>query len=340
MKRHLWLAALLLTWGAVRVHAAEIVDGVVAVVNDKIITYSEVRGLLQGVLPQLEREYRGQELIEKIKAAQMDALNSLIDRTLILQEFKNKGFTIPETTIEQELTDVIANEFGGNRPAFVKTLQAQNLTLSQYREKLRERIIIQAMRNRKAQQEIVVSPYKMEKYYQDHPDEFQVDEQVKLRMIFIKKAPPVPATPATPAETADTNATTEAAAPPVDPRRELANEIVAKLDAGDSFESMAKLYSEGKDAKQGGDWGWATKEMIRKELSAVAFQLKPGQHSRVIEVAEGYYVLQVDAAKPAYRKPLTEVRDEIEKTLLQEQREKMQKAWVKDLRAKAYIRLF
>jgi parvulin-like peptidyl-prolyl isomerase len=79
---------------------------------------------------------------------------------------------------------------------------------------------------------------------------------------------------------------------------------------------------------------------LRKELNETAFSLKAGQHSRVIETAEGYYILQVDDVKTAHTTPLAEARDDIEKTLLQRQRTKMQEDWVKDLRAKAYIRLF
>jgi hypothetical protein len=151
------------------------------------------------------------------------------------------------------------------------------------------------------------------------------------------------------AESVDTNqvaksaiATPAPAAPPqpVDPRRKLGDEIVAKLDEGASFESLAKLYSEGKEAKEGGDWGWIGKDVLRKELNEVAFALKPGQHSRLIETQEGYYILEVDDVKSAHTKPLAEVRDEIEKILLQQQRQKMQENWVKDLRAKAYIRYF
>jgi parvulin-like peptidyl-prolyl isomerase len=131
-----------------------------------------------------------------------------------------------------------------------------------------------------------------------------------------------------------------AAPPAVDLQRKLAEEILAKLDAGDSFESLARVYSEGKEAKEGGDWGWIGRDILRKELNGIAFALKPGQHSRVIETAEGYYIVEVDDVKPAHTTPLAEVRDDIEKTLLQQQRAQMQEQWVKDLRAKAYIRLF
>jgi peptidyl-prolyl cis-trans isomerase SurA len=381
MKRQCTVFAVALLAFARAVAAADIVDGVAAIVNDKVITYSEVRGFVQPVAQQLRRNFSGQDLVDQVRKAEMDALDQLIERALIIQEFKEKGYKIPETAIEQQINDIISSDYGGNRAAFVKTLEAENLTLSQYRDQVRERVIIQAMRSHKTQQAIVVSPHKMEKYYEENLDQYKVGEQIKLRMIFIKRGEPVPAvsiveqTPSAPtnhlsqtnsetaatttnqeatAEAAATNATTtastnetnaptdaEPAVPAmIDLQHKLADEILAKLDAGDSFESMAKVYSEGKEAKEGGDWGWIGKDVLRKELNETAFSLKAGQHSRVIETAEGYYILHVEDVKPAHTVALAEVRDDIEKILLQQQRAKMQEDWVKDLRAKAYIHLF
>jgi len=124
--------------------AAEIVDGVAAIVNDKVITYSEVRSFVQPVAQQLRRNFSGQDLVDQVRKAEMDALNQLIERALIIQEFKVKGYKIPETVIEQQINDIITSDYGGNRAAFVKTLEAENLTLSQYRDQVRERVIIQA----------------------------------------------------------------------------------------------------------------------------------------------------------------------------------------------------
>jgi peptidyl-prolyl cis-trans isomerase SurA len=340
--------------------AAELVDGVAAIVNDKVITYSDVRDYVQPVVNQLRRNHSGQELIEKIRSAQSDALNNLIERALIVQEFKDKGYSIPETVITGQLNDVIATDYSGDRAAFIRTLQAQNMTLSQYRDQLRDRVIVQAMRNRKTQNEVVASPYKIEKYYHGHLDDYKVGNQIKLRMIFIKKSLK-PADSEVRAESArrdgdfsiaaqgseeptnnidcETNIV-EQAAPPVDPQKLLGEEIVSKLDAGDSFESMAQVYSEGREAKQGGDWGWIGQDVLRKDLSEVAFALKPREHSKLVETEDGYYILYVEDVKPAHVKPLAEVRDEVEKILLQEQRAEMQDKWVKALRAKAYIRLF
>jgi peptidyl-prolyl cis-trans isomerase SurA len=311
---------------------AEILDGVAAIVNSNIITYSEVRDYVQPVIRQLGGTYEGQELVGKVRAAHLDALNNLIDRQLIIQEFNIKGFSMPQTAVDEQLNDVIAKEFGGNRTAFIKTLEAERLTLSQYRSQLCDNLILRAMRDHKSRQEVIVSPYKIEKYYQDHLDDYKVGDQIKLRMIFIRKTSPAPA------QGGDTNATV--APPQIDPQRKLGEEILAKLDAGDSFESMAKLYSEGREAKEGGDWGWIGHDILRKELGESAFSLKPGQHSRLIETDDGFYILQVTDVKIPSTKPLIEVRDEIEKTLLEQQRTRMQEQWVKDLRAKAYIRMY
>jgi parvulin-like peptidyl-prolyl isomerase len=430
MKRQVAILAVAVLALSVMLRAADIIDGVVAIVNDKVITYSEVMMLVQPVDRELRRNFSGQELEDQRRKAQQDALNTLIEHALIVQEFDAKGYKIPQTYVEEQINNRIATEFGGNRAAFIKTLESENLTLSQFRDQERERIIVEVMRDQRSRKTMVVSPYKIEKYYQDHIDQFKVGDQVKLRMIYIKRGEVVaPATSASGqdstsvtnqpaptnseavavatnseapassstttvaeattvtnvpelsltnsgvpvavstaavgvAATAVTNATevattnsvamtaegeTNAAAavtnavsapPAVDLQRKLAEEILAKLDGGDSFESMARVYSEGKEAKEGGDWGWIGRDILRKELNETAFSLKPGQHSRVIETVEGYYLLEVDDVKPAHTTPLAEVRDDIEKTLLQQQRAQMQEQWVKDLRAKAYIRLF
>lgn len=324
----------------------EILDGVAAIVNSNVITFSQVREFVQPVIQQLRREYSGQELMDKVRAAQMDALNNLIDRSLIIQEFNTKGYSIPESVIEQQINEIIAADYAGDRTAFTKTLQAQKLTLSQYREKIRERTIVQAMRNRKTQQEVVVSPYKIEQYYKAHLADFKVEEQIKLRLIYIKKAPPSEAiattnTVATTATGTNEPPTTVAPpAPPVDVRRQLGEDVVAKLDAGAKFADLAKQFSDGKEAQQGGDWGWVGKDALRKELNEVAFTLKPGEHSKLIDTKEGYYVIQVDDHKAAYTKPLRDIQESVEKLLLQQQRATMQEKWVKELRDKAFIKLF
>jgi parvulin-like peptidyl-prolyl isomerase len=319
MKKALAAVALFALAGITR--GQDVVDGVAAIVNEKVITYSEVQEVVRPLLPQLRRAFSGKDLMEAVRKAQMDALNTLIERALILAEFKKKGYILPENAVDNQIADIIANDYNNDRSAFVKSLEQQNMTLSQFREKIRERIIIQAMANRKRQEQLFISPYKMEQYYKEHLEDFKNPDQIKLRMLVIKRTP-----------------ATEPVAD--DPRRRLAEEIHAKLKAGDNFESLAKLYSDAAEKEKGGDWGWVGRDSLRQELNTIAFSLKPGEHSGVIETPDGYYILFVEDVKKAHVQPLSAVRDEIEKILAEQQRTKMQEDWVKQLRAKAYIKMF
>ncbi len=308
--------------GAWAAGAAVMVDGVVAVVNDRVITYSEVMEYVRPLLANLRRNTRGDEFFAKLQQTQRAALEDLIDQALILDEFQQKGFSMPENLTDNYINSLIERDYGGDREAFLKSLEAQGLPLSRFREQIRDRHIIQAMHGRQTERNIVISPYRIEKYYQDNQDKFRVGDQIRLRMIVIRRDPAAPATPVE------------------DQRQQLATKIWEQLEAGADFENLAREYSQGKEAAQGGDWGWIGRDVLRQELNEVAFQLPPHTHSPVITTDDGYYILQVDEVKPAHVKPLAEVRSEIEVTLLQEQRAKMQQDWIKQLRAKAYIRIF
>lgn len=323
MTRHLILIIVTAWAGGIAGSASafakeDIVDGVVAKVNDRIITLSEVREVVQPVEAQLRRDYQGAALVQRLREAQIDAMKVLVDRILIVDEFNTKGYQIPDRVFEQQLEETIANEFKGDRTALIKTLEAQNMTMSQYKEQLRERVIIQAMRNSKSESQVVVSPYQMEKYYKDNIDKFKVADHVKLRMIYVKQS------------------AVEAGQP--DPRRTLADEIHAKLQAGEKFDALAREYSEGKGAKDGGDWGWISKGELLSTLDEVAFSLGAGKHSGVIAAAEGYYILLVDEVKPAHTRPLTDVRDEIERTIQRDIRTRTMEDWLRKLRTDAFVR--
>ena len=100
------------------------------------------------------------------------------------------------------------------------------------------------------------------------------------------------------------------------------------------------MYSEDSTQEQGGDWGWINRRTLNESLSKTAFAMKPGQVSQVIELGNSYFLLYIEAKKNAETKPLSAVRDDIEKKLLQEQRQAAQSAWVSKLRKKAYIKMF
>jgi len=122
--------------------------------------------------------------------------------------------------------------------------------------------------------------------------------------------------------------------------KKAAEEIIAKLDEKVPFDELARVYSNGSQAQQGGDWGWVQKTMLRDELRNAAFALEPGQHSGVIETPNAVYVMLVEDKKVSYTKSLSEVRDDIEGILKAEETKRLHKVWIDQLKSKAFIRYF
>ena len=117
-----------------RSHAQEVLDGIAAVVNNDVVTFSQVRELVASKEKSAKDTYKGEELVAKIKEIRLAAINDLIDRQLILQEFKSKGFQIPDYFIDERVTTIVREEFGNDRAAFVRTLAAQGFTLERFRD--------------------------------------------------------------------------------------------------------------------------------------------------------------------------------------------------------------
>jgi parvulin-like peptidyl-prolyl isomerase len=243
----------------------------------------------------------------------------LIDRQLIVQSFAKEKFELPEHFVEQRVDDIIRESFGGDRQTFVKTLQAQNYSLTEFKRQEKERIIVQAMRSKNVKLTTVIPPARITEYYVKHRAEFTAKEQVKLRMIMI------------PTHAAEGNAAAQKA---------IAEEILGKLADGAPFDRMAQIYSEDSTRDLGGDWGWIDDKTLSAPLSQVAFSLKPGEISKVVDIGGNHYILKVEARQGGEAKPLKDVRAEIEGRLRQEQSQQLEDHWLASLRSKAYIKTF
>ena len=297
----------------------EVVDGVAAVVNGDVITYSQVRGLVGPREKLLRAQFSGEELIKKIKETRELALQDLIDRQLILQAFKKENFQIPDHFVEERMHDIVRTDFGGDRNTFIKTLEAQNFTIGEFKKMETEKIIVQAMRSKNVKMDVIASPAKVEEYYKTHRDEFTSREQIKLRLIMI------------PAHASDGEAAAQKA---------MANEIFTKLQHGAEFERMAQLYSEDSTRENGGDWGWVDRKTLAGALEKAAFALEPRKISNIIEFSGNYYILKVEDKHGGETKSLADARPDIEKKLVHDEAMKLQEKWLASLRSKAYIKTF
>lgn len=298
---------------------AEVVDGVAAVVNGEVVTYSQVRQVVGPREKLLRSQFQGEELVQKVKEARQAALSDLIDRQLIIQAFRKEQFQIPDHYVEERINEIIRQDFGGDRNTFIKTLEAQNYTEGEFKKMEMEKIIVQAMRSKNVRLNTIASPVKVEEYYKEHRDEFTSKEQIKLRLIMV------------PGHSSDGNAAAQKA---------MAEEIFGKLANGADFDRMAQLYSEDSTRERGGDWGWVDRKTLAGPLEKAAFSLGKGKVSRVIDFGGTYYILKVEDRHGGETKTLADARPDIEKKLMQIEAQNLQQKWITSLRSKAYIKTF
>src|SRR5437763_6864849 len=298
---------------------ATVVDGIAAVVNGDVITYSQVRALTAPREKLMRQQLTGKKLEQSLTKLREMALKDLIDRRLVIQAFKKESYQIPDHVVDERMHQIISESFGGDRNTFIKTLEAQNYTLGEFKEKETERIMVQAMRSHNIKMNSIISPPKVEEYYKKHRAEFTSKEQIKLRMIMISGQKDTANAPA---------------------QKALAEEVLGKLAGGAEFDRTAQVYSEDSTRDNGGDWGWIERNTLAAPLEKFAFNMPVGRISNIIDYAGNYYILKVEDKRGGTTRSLAEARSDIEKKLLQVEAQGIQERWIAGLRAKAYIKTF
>jgi len=257
-------------------------------------------------------------LKQRITDLRNNTVELLIERLLILDDFNNNpNYKLPESVVEDVIRRRIRDKFG-DRARMIKTLEQQGIKLETFRQRIKDEIIVNAMEFKNVGSGIVISPYKIQTEYELHLDDMKVDDEVKLRMIFLANKPD-----------RDAQAT-----------EKMAEEILSRIKGGASFAEEASTNSDDAYKAEGGLRPAEDRKTLREDLAKVAFSLKPGDLSDVLEVAEGCYIMKVEEFHPAHTKALSEVRGEIEKNLEDKQRQRLRKQWIDRLKAKAFIRLF
>ncbi len=298
-------------------------NGIAAIVESTIITYEELRKDLAPLVPQLQRKAKNnQEFQTMMSELQQDVLMNLIDRVLIMKEFQEKfvekGYRMPRSFVENRFDDVLVNEFNNDREKFLDYLKSQGLNMREYRIKLQEEIIVQIMLSQQRRSRSIVSPAKIEKFYNEQRNRFYEEERVHLKLIRL-------------APYASEN---------LDLLMQTANKIIEELEAGAAFEDLAKKYSQDTRKDRGGDWGWINRSDIRDELSEIAFSLDKGEHSAPTQVRNDLFILKIEDKKQEGVQPLADVRDQIEGILVGQMAREEQDKWLQKLRKKAFIKFY
>jgi peptidyl-prolyl cis-trans isomerase SurA len=296
------------------------VDAYAAIVNGRVILVSDVMMAVRPIEEQLRASfYSPDELRARLREAYDEALQELVARALIVEEFDSRGGALPDRVINDHLGEVVRERFNNDHVELLQALTAQQLTFEEWRAQIRDQLIVSILRRQEVIDRISISPTDIERRYQERLDEFRIPEQVKLRMISLNRG-----------ETEQEHET----------KRRQANELRERLVFGENFAALARQYGEGSRAGRGGDWGWMAPGDLRPELAAVARQLEPGRISDVIETEDQYYLLLVEARRAAGATPLEEVSASLRDDLWREAYEQLNRTWIGHLRQKHFVKTF
>lgn len=302
-------------------------DKIVVVVNGYAITLLQVQEAIAPQVQLLERRIQDRAVLyARINELTTNEVEALIQRRLILDDFEKAGFqtNILVSVVNDQIKQDIKQNYDGKRSTLIKTLNAEGRSYEDYEKEQREQFIIQYMKyHNSGIRKVIISPLKIQSYYTNHQDEFKADDQVKLRMIVIPQPPDSPPGSA----------------------RQIATEVLEKIESGTPFAEMASVYSA-VSASDGGDKGWVERKELVPALSSAVFSLKAGQHSQVIELPDERtgdktcYLLMAEDTRSAHIKPLSEVAGVIEQTLQDQEKTRLVDQWIKRLEAKSHIETF
>jgi peptidyl-prolyl cis-trans isomerase SurA len=283
-------------------YGAVIVDRVVAVVNNEIITLSD-----------LQREEALRKDQTKIDERQL--LADMIDRKLQLDAAKRAGMDVTDKELADAITDIMKrNSMDTKR--FEEALAKEGLTLDQYRTELREQMTLSRMVGKFVRAGIAVDEAEVRAYYERNLKSYTLPEEVRLRQIYF----PLPDN-ATPNQIADMKAQ--------------AQKVFERVKKGGDFLRLVREHSEGNTSPDG-DLGFMERENLQPEIEEAARGLKPGEIAGPILCNGGFHIIRLEDVRTPV-KPFEKVKDQIMNTLYQQKMENTYRTWLQSLRSDANI---
>lgn len=303
------ITSLIFLWGE------EVVEAIVAIVNDDVITHSQYKEQHEALYQMLKARLQGEEFQQQYRTLRKDLLNSMITDLLLYQEAKKRGYNVSEQvklTIEN-----IKEENGINSDEELRrALLQQGVDFDEWKKQMEEGFLKQSVIVTEVDRNIVIDDSEIVNYHKQHPEEFTEPEEYKLRAIYISAK--------------DRND---------DEVEALKKEINEKISAGEDLASLASIYSEGPEKESQGDLGSFKKGELEKTLEQAVEKIKAGENTPWLKVKDGWYFLKLEEKKESRVKAFEEARGEIEEKLFSERRKKRLDEFLKELKEKSYIKI-
>ncbi len=304
---------------------ANVVDRSVAIVNEDIITLSEVNELGKPFFQKITEETPANQLNEALQQARKVVIDKLIDKKLLIQEAKKHNLRVSDEEVENALQRILANN-KKNMEQFRQEIGSMGLNEKQYREDLREQILSSKLINYEIRSKVIIPEDKIIDYYDTH-----YTEQLGSGSYYILQIGCTWGSKNRNGVTA-----TQAAAKA---KAEKAHELAVK---GEDFKELARKYSDLPSANDGGDLGTFQANEIAAYMRDAITSLKTGEITPIIESDNGYQFFKLvssETGKIVPKAPYKAVKDEIQEKLYQQEMAIRFKDWLKSIRDKAYIKI-
>jgi len=347
MKRlDLLLIALMLLPVFATAQNSQVVEEIIARVNNQIITRSEYvrsKDQLRDEVKAGDPAHADQVYTEKEK----DVLRDLIDQQLLLEKGKDLNIT-GETDLIKELDQIRKDMKLPDLEALQKEAEKQGVSWEDFQQQKKNQIITRKVIGEEVGGHLSINKEEEQKFYDEHKSEMEQPEYIRLSEILIAPKAATPAiTPvadpngaggaspaaATPADEAK-QATDEAA---LDAARAKANDLLKQIHDGANFEDMAKKYSDGPSAGDGGALGMFKRGQLAKELEDKTFAMKSGEVTDVIRTKQGYVILKVLDHQQAGIPPLKDIEPKIQDALYMQKLQPALRTFLTKLREDAFI---
>jgi parvulin-like peptidyl-prolyl isomerase len=298
---------------------AEVADRVVAIVNDEVITLSELNSAFEPFRANVVGSFTGAERDRVLAENRMLLLNRMIDNLLIEQQSRKVGIVIGDEEVISAIRDLLKRR-KLSQDDLQKALEREGTTMEMYKKGLRDQLMRIKLIQREIKARVTVSDEEIGAYYLKHRQIYEGKEAVRIRQILF----PLPKE-GTDADKAKIRADAEA--------------VHKLLLSGEPFERLSARSSQGSAAATGGDIGYIEKGMILPEVEEVAFGLSLNQVSGIIESPVGLHIIMVIDRRGAGFKNIESVREEIREKIDQEKMEKKFDEWLDALRMKSHIEI-
>jgi peptidyl-prolyl cis-trans isomerase SurA len=296
---------------------------IVAVVDGVPISSSEVEKTIkerESIIRYQNHNDPGR-IAKELALVRTGAIENLIDREILLAEFRKMGGGIKAQYVDDQINTIIREVFKGNRDALVDELAKLGTTMKKYREEQEKMIIMGIMRQRNSGEQPPPTPREVQEYYDKNVDKWREGDQIKISTISIPKF------------SGERGSTAEN-------QQKFAQELRTKIVQGADFAAAAKTYSTDSHAENGGSWDWMAKTDLMPAIATAALELKTGGVSQVLDLESNYIIVACDAKKLGPPPPLDKLRPEIEKMINQEKGKASIDKWMESVRKKHVIKKF